>query len=283
MRNSRLVGPAVVAALLTFCVPASAEDNGPFAHRSETTAKAATDKSSFVATSTAFVDPDGTTHRVHSGGGQAASPYEYKVRRFPGICPDDALGQPQDLVFVDYRLVSAGPNAPWTAGEVFCAGPAAQPVDLGNIAAQAATVTESLTPPSPSITIQPDGRTLVGNPTVFSAADLADQRPPALINPLSGRALQLTVRPTTWTWDFGDGSPTVTTQGPPPPYRGSLDGLLTHTYRTAADVTVRVTVTWSASYTISGVAGTQNVANTVSSGTTTLLQVRAARSQLVSH
>ena len=62
----------------------------------------------FVATSTAFVDPDGTQHDVDSHHDRATSPYEYQVHRFAGICPNDALGQPQDLVFVDRRLVSAG-------------------------------------------------------------------------------------------------------------------------------------------------------------------------------
>ncbi|MDX6224927.1 MAG: hypothetical protein QOE64_1303 [Frankiales bacterium] len=239
----------------------------------------------FVATSTAFVDPDGTQHDVDSHHDRATSPYEYQVHRFAGICPKDALGQPQDLVFVDRRLVSAGPDAPWDVSTVFCASPNAQPVDLGNIAAQAATVTETLQPPRPLVRAQPGGTTLVGNPTVFSGADLADMTPPALVNPLSGRALQLTVRPTTWTWDFNDGSDPVTTPGPPPPYAGggSTAGLLTHTYKHAADVTVTVTVSWAASYTISGVAAVQAVAQQVTSQATIPLQVRQARSQLVSH
>jgi hypothetical protein len=283
MKLRSLTAAVFATVPLCVCLPAAADNSGPFAHRSETTAKAASDSSSFVATSTTFVDHDGTAHPIKVGGGHSASPYEYQVHRFQGICPNDALGQPQDLVFVDYRLVSAGPNAPWTPGDVFCSGPQSQPLDVGNIAAQVATVTESLKPPPPTITVRPDGKNLVGNPTVFSGSDLGDQTPPALINPLSGRALQLTVHPTTWTWDFDDGSPTVTTQGPPPAYDGSLNGLLTHTYTRAADVHVRVTVTWSASYTITGVAGAQAVANTVSSAVTVPLQVRAARSQLVSH
>jgi hypothetical protein len=239
---------------------------------------------SFVATSTAFVDPDGTRHDVDTGGRRGPSPYEYQVHRFAGICPNDALGQPRDLVFVDRRLVAAGPTAPWDPASAFCASPNAQPIDLGNIAAQAATVTQSLQPPKPAVRIQPDGTTLVGNPTVFSGAELADVTPPALVNPLSGRSLQLTVHPATWTWDFHDGSQPVTTTGAPPAYRpgSNLAGLLTHTYRKPADLTVTVTVSWTASYTISGIAGVQPVANRVTSVTALPLKVREARSQLVS-
>jgi hypothetical protein len=206
------------------------------------------------------------------------------VKRFGGICPNDALGQAQDLVFVDRRLVTAGPNAPWDIGTGFCASPNAQPIDLGDIAAQAETVVQTLTPPQPSIRIQPDGTTLVGNPTVFSASDLADVTPPSLVNPLSGKALQLTVRPSTWTWDFNDGTRPVTTQGPPPPYTAGspMSELLTHTYKRSADVVVTVTVTWTASYTISGVAGVRAVANRVTSQQSVPLKVRQARSQLVS-
>jgi len=47
-------------------------------------------------------------------------------------------------------------------------------------------------------------------------------------------------------------------------------------------VTVTVTVSWSASYAISGVAGTQTVATSVASKTTVQVRVRQARSQLVS-
>jgi hypothetical protein len=278
-------GLACLAVAVPFLVsvPSAAADGGD-GWGSQTSAKAGSDGSTFHATSTAFVDPDGTTHRVESSGGHAASPYEYKVRRFAGICNNDALGQPQDLVFVDRRLVAAGPNAPWEPASAFCASPNAQPLDLGDIAAQAATVTESIQPPRPTVRAQPGGTTLVGNPTVFSGGELADMTPPALVNPLSGRALQLRVRPTTWTWDFNDGSAPVTTQGPPPPYTGgSTDGLLTHTYKHPGDVSVTVTVSWAASYTISGVAGVQNVANNVASTATIPLRVREARSQLVSH
>lgn len=282
----RAVVRVITVVVLVLAVPSGAwaEDPDPLSRASETTAKAAGDGSSFVATSTAFVDPDGKTHDVDMGGKQATSPYEYRVKRFGGICPNDPLGQPQDLVFVDRRLVAAGPNAPWQIGSGFCASPNAQPLDLGDIAAQAATVTQTLQPPGPTVRVQPDGTTLVGLPTVFSGRDLTDLTPPPLVNPLSGRSLQLTVRSTTWTWDFDDGTPPVTTDGPPPAYSQGISAgqLLTHTFRRAGDVDVTVTVTWTASYTISGVVGVQPVANRVTSTTTLPLRVREARSQLVS-
>lgn len=276
---------AVVAgALLSGGAPALADDVNPLGNEAHGGGHAEAAGSTFVASSTAFVDPDGTRHNVPIAPRNAPSPYEYRVKREPGFCGIDAAGQPIDLVFVDTRLVADGPGAPWNIGTAFCASPQAQPLDLGNIAAQAARVTQTLTPPSPSVRIQPNGTTLVGNPTVFSGSNLGFVQPPALVNPLSGRALQLTVQPTTWSWDFGDGSPAVTTSGPPPPYThgASMSGLLTHTYRRAADVNVTVTVSWTASYTISGVAGSQNVANPVASTTTIRLLVRQARSQLVS-
>lgn len=276
---------ATLTALLFFAgveTPARSEARDGFNGKAETSAK--TTANSFVATSTAFVDPDGTKHDVDTNAKQAPSPYEYRVKRIGGICPNDPLGQPQDLVFVDRRLVAAGPDAPWQIGTGFCASPYAQPIDLGDIAAQAATVTQTLQPPRPTARIQPDGTTLVGLPTVFSGRDLTAMTPLPLVNPLSGRSLQLTVRPTTWTWDFGDGSPPVTTDDPPPAYspKAAPERLLTHTFRRAADVTVTVTVTWTASYTISGVAGVQPVANRVTSTTALPLKIRQARSQLVS-
>lgn len=288
-RSHRRVGGATATLVVAFFAVtpnAAADDVNPIgAAANGTTASTDGNRSSFVATSTAFVDPDGRTHDVDTRRAGVPSPYEYRVKRFAGICPNDPLGQPQDLVFVDRRLVSAGPNAPWQIGGGFCASPNAQPLDLGDIAAQVTTVTQTLRPPAPTIRIQPGGTTLVGNPTVFSGGELANMTPAPLVNPLSGRALQLTVQPTSWTWDFHDGSAPVTTQGaPPPPYtKGSpMAGLLTHTYRRAADLVVTVTVEWSASYTISGVAGVQNVTNRVSSQKTVPLRVRQARSQLVS-
>ena len=274
-----------LAALVAIAVPSAADPTDPLRRTSETSARTADRGSSFVATSTAFVDPDGTTHAVPTGGPNTTpSPYEYRIKRFAGICPNDAQGQPQDLLFVDSRLVAAGPNAPWQIGTAFCAAPGARPLDLGNLAAQAQTVTQTLTPPSPTVRIQPDGTTLVNSRTVFSGKDLTDVTPPVLVNPLSGRTLQLSVQPTTWTWEFGDGSAPVTTQGPPPSYsRGAaMSGLLNHTYTRVADVTVTVTVTWTASYTVSGVAGVRNVAQPVSSTSAVRLAVRQARSQLVS-
>jgi hypothetical protein len=270
-----------------FALSASAGDNGPFGDGvQQSAARAGSDGNKFVATATAFVDPDGTTHALPSDGTGAAgpSPYEYRVKRLSGICPNNSAGQPQDLVFVDTCLIADGRGAPRNMGIAFCASPNAQPVDLNDIAAQAETVTQTLTPPKPTVRIQPDGTTLVGNPTIFSGQQPAELTPPALLNPLSGRSLQLTVQPTTWTWDFGDGSPVVTTDGAPPAYHAGADtaGLLRHTYRRATDLSVTVTVRWTASYTISGVAGVRNVAASVSSTTTLRLAVREARTQLVS-
>lgn len=283
--RSRLAVSAILITILS--AGATWADSGdPFAHGTQATAQAVAQGAAFLATSTAIVDSDGRVHSFQPGGRQdAPSLFEYRIgQSYSGMCPNDALGQPRDLLFVDKRLIAAGPTALWQNAATFCASPKAQPLDLGNIAAQAATVTQRLTPPTPQVRIQPDGKTLVNNPTVFSGTDLTRMTPPALVNPLSGRALQLTVKPTTWTWDFGDGSPPVTTQGPPPAYQhgGTTDGLLTHAYTRAADVAVTVTVRWTASYTISGVAGTRNVANPVISTTTVALAVRQARTQLVS-
>jgi hypothetical protein len=60
-------------------------------------------------------------------------------------------------------------------------------------------------------------------------------------------------------------------------------GLLQHTYQRATDLSVTVTVKWTASYTISGVAGVRNVATPVSSPSVVRLAVREARTELVSH
>jgi hypothetical protein len=284
--RSRLFS-ALILPVVLIAVPAYADDSNPLGNAAHGGGHAESTGSSFVATSTAYVDSDGHAHPLRPGTrDDAPSLYEYRVGQvFSGMCPDDAQGRPVGLVFLDERLISDGPTGTWTLGPVYCASPGAQPIDLGNIAGQAATVTESLTPPTPRVRVQPGGTTLVGNPTVFSGSDLADVTPPALTNPLSGRSLQLTVQPTTWTWDFGDGSPVVTTDGPPPAYEhgSSNQDLLTHTYRRAGTVSVRVTVTWTASYTVSGIAGARNVANPVASTTLVALTVRQARSQLVSH
>lgn len=280
-----LLTAAIYAGVLTVA-PASADDANPLGATVHGGGHAVATGTTFVATSSAFVDPDGTRHALPTAahGSSAPSPYEYRVKREPGFCGVDTAGDPIDLVFVDTRLVADGPTAVWSIGTAFCASPKSQPLDLGNIAAQAATVSESLKPPPPTVRIQPGGTTLVGNPTVFSGTQLVDVRPPALVNPLSGRSLNLTVQPTTWTWDFGDGSEPVTTSGPPPPYSkgASTAGQLTHTYKRSADLTVTVTVSWSASYTISGIAGTQQVVAPVPSATTVQLKIRQARSQLIS-
>src|SRR4051794_27064797 len=107
MMRRYAMAAVVVATVCFVTAPAWADDGNPdpLTASTNTAANTSADKHSFVATSTAFVDPDGKTHEVDTRGSRAASPYEYQVHRFAGICPNDPLGQPQALVFVDRRLV----------------------------------------------------------------------------------------------------------------------------------------------------------------------------------
>src|SRR3954471_8249282 len=113
-RRAHLFLTAAVVTISAFVlvVPAAtADDANPYGTNQNGTTARTNDGKSFVATSTAFVDPDGNRHDVDPQSKHAASPYEYQVHRLAGICPNDPLGQPQDLVLVDRRLVSAGSGA----------------------------------------------------------------------------------------------------------------------------------------------------------------------------
>ena len=87
-----------------------------------------------------------------------------------------------------------------------------------------------------------------------------------------------------YAWHYGDG--TTGPDSPGVPYQPGVlpaddpDHYLTHTYRTNATVTARLTVTWRATFTVSGIAGTFPLPD-ISLTTSRRLPIRQARSQLV--
>ncbi|MFW6772653.1 PKD domain-containing protein [Nocardioides sp. CPCC 205120] len=113
---------------------------------------------------------------------------------------------------------------------------------------------QSVPLPETVLTIQPpDGLTLVNFDTNF----YTEAAPFTTTVTLLGQAVELDITPTSYTWNYGDGT-TVTTSTPGAPYP---DLEVTHRYQQAGSYQVTVTTTWSARYRVNGgpwldVAGT---------------------------
>jgi len=92
---------------------------------------------------------------------------------------------------------------------------------------------------------QPRTGGLVNVPVVFAAGQAGTLAHPTF--DLAGFSVSLDVS-ATWTWDFDDGRPQRFTK----PGGAYPDLDVTHTYATSDDRTVRVTTTWTGTFTVDG-------------------------------
>ncbi len=127
--------------------------------------------------------------------------------------------------------------------------------------------------------VDPGARSLINIETIFSTPDGAPVDLPALSLSAAGSSYNviITVVPERYTWIFGDGS-TLQTTTPGRPLRKDV----THTYDRTGAVAVRVDIEWSGSFTINGGEAIPVRGRARTAGSVTNLDVRAARSELVS-
>lgn len=128
-------------------------------------------------------------------------------------------------------------------------------------------------PPSVLQVQPPNGKTLVNFETNFFTEAVPFERTVRIL----GQRVDLRIRPTAFTWHFGDGT-TRTTSEPGAPYP-RLD--VTHAYRRKGRVTPSVDTTYGADYRVDGgpwrpVSGTVTIA-----GAPQTLAVLTARPTLV--
>jgi hypothetical protein len=119
----------------------------------------------------------------------------------------------------------------------YCLGPDDPGVpDIGRVLTLVQTEFQSLPLRRHDLVINPSPRTLVNIPTRFGAGSA---EPQTFAPVLLGFQVDITAMPTTWEWDFGDG--TRTTSSVP---------TTEHVYRRATTVGASVRVTWSGTFTL---------------------------------
>ena len=130
--------------------------------------------------------------------------------------------------------------------------------------------------------MQPPNGALVNLPTIFRAAGGTAPITQDFF-PL-GFSVEVTARPTSWTWTFDDGV-TLTTDHPGVPYRGgNVEGdpaYVSHTYRSPGQRVVRVVTSWSATYRLDGLGEVPVPGQVQRDSGPVVLPVREGRSQLV--
>jgi len=119
--------------------------------------------------------------------------------------------------------------------------------------------------------VSPAPDTLISIPTRFSTDAPASYDIPLT---LLGQSVTITATARRWTWHFGDGTTTSTTEA-------GTDGRVEHTYRTAAPVGAHVVIEWSGTYRIGGGAALPISGTATTVGDPTPLEVKQARSELV--
>ncbi len=165
------------------------------------------------------------------------------------------------------------PGQPWRVVNSFCSNPRQPVTTPAQIAELAAQRLEDLPLPPPGLQSQPPGGTAVNLPTVFWSDDTA---PITISVTLRGFSASLTATPSSWRWDFGDGT-SLTTAQPGAPYPNHS---ITHTYLGRGTVTATVTTTWVGTVEVPEM-GELPITETVTRTSTRRIVVREARTELV--
>lgn len=128
--------------------------------------------------------------------------------------------------------------------------------------------------PAPDPSFQPPGGALTNLPTVFASGQREGEQSDDFT--LVGLPVHVVASPS-WTWRFGDGASLTTTKA-----GGAYpDTSVTHTYRAAGDVRVRVESAWTGTYTIDGLGPFEVTGGPVTQAATLDVAVREAGGQLV--
>lgn len=116
--------------------------------------------------------------------------------------------------------------------------------------------------PTPTLVMQPDrGWVLVNIETIVRT----DPAPVLLTTELLGHRLEVEARPSTFTYDFGDGSEPLVTRDPGRPYP---DFTTHHVYEQPGEVAITLTTTWTGRYRLVGTEEWSDVAGTARTTTT---------------
>jgi hypothetical protein len=198
------------------------------------------------------------------------------------LCPaaTDTCGQPEEVrlwVFTREVDISSGATSAWAmrADPPFvCVGADDPVLALDPTVAIAAMIQrdfQRVVVLKGGVEVSPQPDTLVNIPTRFTT-DAPDSYDIPLT--LLGQSVTITATARRWTWHFGDGEAASTTAA-------GTDGLVEHTYRTAASVGAHVVIEWSGTYRIGGGAELPITGTATTVGDAAPLQVKQARSELV--
>jgi hypothetical protein len=135
--------------------------------------------------------------------------------------------------------------------------------------------TKNVVFPGLSVKVQPNGRTLVNLDTIVYTED---SKVSTTTVTLLGFPVEVEATPISYTWNFGDGSPALTTSTPGKPYPSKE---ITHKYMKRGAVSLTLTTSYAARFNVAG-TGWQYVDGTIPvTGPATPLQVREAVPVLV--
>lgn len=190
---------------------------------------------------------------------------------YTGIeCEDDE--QPVGALF-EQRRVSGQWSDAALVEEESCLAQRRQQVDIPAAAARA--FQEMQIAPSEVNVQPPDGWTLVNVDTIA----FADTAPRTMSTSLFGIPVEIRAVPSTYTWDFGDGSAPLVTTDPGAPYPAHT---IAHAYAKKGVATILLTTTWHGQFRLAGEPTWRDVAGegtTVSSSGS--LEILEARARLV--
>ena len=162
------------------------------------------------------------------------------------------------LVMPMWRRERATPASPW--GPWAAIDPGGCGVDLLPVLTEADF--RRLPLPAPALNVQPAGGWVLIN---IATIVYTDPTPVTLRTELLGVGVTVEATPTRWTYDFGDGTPPLTTTDPGRPHP-AFD--LTHTYRTPGTTQITLTTTWTGRYQIDGTTLWRDIDGTATTATT---------------
>lgn len=152
---------------------------------------------------------------------------------------------PDDLMFWRFSAVRSpdGSTTPWADAGATCLR--FEDVPAAPVPAFTLADFRRLPLPPATLHVQPaNGRTLVNVPTNLYAAG----GPRTFDVTLLGVPVRVRATPVAWTWSYGDGTQrTLDTPGAPYP-----DLSTAYTFTQPGDVTVRLTTTWTGTYSVAG-------------------------------
>ncbi len=190
---------------------------------------------------------------------------------YEGIeCEDDeqAVG-----ALFEQRRQSGG----WSSAELVedesCLAEQRRQIDLPAAAARA--FQEMQIAPSEVIVQPPDGWTLVNVDTIA----FTDREPRTVSTELFGIPVEIRAVPTSYSWDFGDGTSPLSTSEPGAPYP---EHTIAHAYAKPGTATISLTTTWGGQFRLAGEPTWRDVPGEATTASASgRLEILEARARLV--